>query len=213
MASAASTANIADTNKDLLIPSHGTMFMADVDTPLPTDMSQFKVNAATVDSKWYNIGHTSNDNKFEFTLDGGDTSSKDSFMMSGVRVSHESKTLKVTGNSIQADAATFNLIYGTINRASGSIVDGNLDAVSNSYALFFLLADENGEQAGLYLPNASFGADSMPKLGSGFLEFGFTASAQASKSLKRADGSTLVYSWAPADAFKAVASGSAPSGH
>lgn len=216
MASQANTANIADTDKSLIVAAHGTLFLADAETPLPTDMSQFKVNSPTVDSKWYNIGHTSKNNPFEFTLDGGDVSTKDTFMVNAARVTHASKTLKATGSSVQADSATFNLIYGTVNRAGVTgITDGNLDAQAGNYALFFLLADENSSQAGLYLPNASFGSNSMPKVGSDFLEFGFSATAQASKSLKRADGSTLVYSWVAPEGFVKAASGagSTPSGH
>lgn len=82
-------------NADGLIQaSRGTLFTAPAKTALPTKVSSFLLNSGTVAAagsgsvvNWENIGHTSNNNKISFSKDGGDTTTKDTWLVAGAKSS------------------------------------------------------------------------------------------------------------------------------
>lgn len=101
-------------NADGLIQaSRGTLFTAPAKTALPTKVSSFLLNSGTVAAagsgsvvNWENIGHTSNNNKISFSKDGGDTTTKDTWLVAGAKSSTEAPTITVSGASVQGDSAT-----------------------------------------------------------------------------------------------------------
>ena len=173
---------MAINSNDLVQPMRGTIFYADSDTALPDDIGQFKLNAATAGS-WTNIGHTSNSNKIEFSSDGGEATTIDSWLQSGVRTTYSTVTGTVTGKSIQGDAETLKLIYNAVDTSDGGVAFG-LDKHERKLALFILIQDPGSNQrVGIYMPNTSFAYDGLPDMTGGddsFTEYGFTASILSS---------------------------------
>ena len=107
-------------NADGLIQaSRGTLFTAPAKTALPTKVSSFLLNSGTVAAagsgsvvNWENIGHTSNNNKISFSKDGGDTTTKDTWLVAGAKSSTEAPTITVSGASVQGDSATITKVTG-----------------------------------------------------------------------------------------------------
>ena len=115
-------------NADGLIQaSRGTLFTAPAKTALPTSVSSFLLNSGTVAAagsgsvNWENIGHTSN-NKISFSKDGGDTTTKDTWLLAGAKSSTEAPTITVSGASVQGDAATITKVTGGWGGGQGGIV-------------------------------------------------------------------------------------------
>lgn len=193
-------------NADAIIaPKRGAIFVAPVDSPLPTDMTKFKVGTDAVDP-WHNLGHTSIDNLPTFDTSGGDTTSFSTWQQSNVRTSKEDVTLTMTAKSVQADTATLKLLFGGWDGglAGSVVVDPN---ATTRLALIVMAYDSTVDKAyGIYVPRATITADGVVDLSTDFAEFAFKATFEASPNLpKKADGTLGTYVHLNNDSFKVKA--------
>lgn len=175
---------MAINDKALLQPTRGTVFTAPAETPLPeAGVKAFTLFADDL-TDWKNLGHTSNDNKIQFNIDGGDATTHDTWLMAGARTTYASVNLTVTGDSVQVDTDTMKFIYNGWDSPDGGTVV-SLEKVEQKLALFVLCYDPGADTYfGIYLPNTSFTYSALPDItGDNFTEIGFTASVLTSTSL------------------------------
>ena len=180
-------------NADGLIQaSRGTLFTAPAKTALPTKVSSFLLNSGTVAAasggsgsvSWENIGHTSNNNKISFSKDGGDTTTKDTWLVAGAKSSTEAPTITVSGASVQGDSATITKVTGVWAGDQGGIVVP-LQPVVQHLALFVLAYDDSDKLSfGLYLPETDFTFDNVSLADEDFAEFSFNAVVKSTSVLK-----------------------------
>lgn len=179
-------------NADGLIQaSRGTLFTAPAKTALPTKVSSFLLNSGTVAAagsgsvvNWENIGHTSNNNKISFSKDGGDTTTKDTWLVAGAKSSTEAPTITVSGASVQGDSATITKVTGGWAGDQGGIVVP-LQPVVQHLALFVLAYDDSDKLSfGLYLPETDFTFDNVSLADEDFAEFSFNAVVKSTSVLK-----------------------------
>lgn len=179
-------------NADGLIQaSRGTLFTAPAKTALPTKVSSFLLNSGTVAAagsgsavNWENIGHTSNNNKISFSKDGGDTTTKDTWLVAGAKSSTEAPTITVSGASVQGDSATITKVTGGWAGEQGGIVVP-LQPVVQHLALFVLAYDDSDKLSfGLYLPETDFTFDNVSLADEDFAEFSFNAVVKSTSVLK-----------------------------
>lgn len=180
-------------NADGLIQaSRGTLFTAPAKTALPTKVSSFLLNSGTVAAasggsgsvSWENLGHTSNNNKISFSKDGGDTTTKDTWLLAGAKSSTEAPTITVSGASVQGDSATITKVTGGWAGAQGGIVVP-LQPVVQHLALFVLAYDDSDKLSfGLYLPETDFTFDNVSLADEDFAEFSFNAVVKSTSVLQ-----------------------------
>ena len=180
-------------NADGLIQaSRGTLFTAPAKTALPTKVSSFLLNSGTVAAasggsgsvSGENIGHTSNNNKISFSKDGGDTTTKDTWLVAGAKSSTEAPTITVSGASVQGDSATITKGTGGWAGDQGGIVVP-LQPVVQHLALFVLAYDDSDKLSfGLYLPETDFTFDNVSLADEDFAEFSFNAVVKSTSVLK-----------------------------
>lgn len=180
--------NLDVNDKSLIVPNHGTLFIADAtngEVALPTDLSKFSLLTKSVDSTWYNIGHTSNDNKLSMSTDGGEATTKATWLVPNARTTYSAITATLTGKSVQGDKNTIKFIYNGTDGANGKGVNISLNKTARKVSLLVLAQDDGtGDKFGLYIPNCSFTYDGLPNFsGDNFAEFGFSASILTSTTL------------------------------
>lgn len=177
----------------LLQAARGTVFTAPAKTALPANgVGAFLLNAGTVPVGgqgntvvWENLGHTSNSNKLSFSKDGGDTTSKDTWLLAGARTSTEAPTITVSGASVQGDKATLQKITGGWAGDNGGVIVP-IKPIVQKLGLF-VLAYDDGEKLsfGLYLPETDFTFNTIDLTGDEFAEFSFNAVLKSTDALKK----------------------------
>lgn len=195
---------MAINDKGLIQATRGTIFVAPAETALPDDLSQFTLNTESV-GDWQNFGHTSNDNKLSWNVDGGDATSHDTWLVAGARTTYASTTLTFTGNSVQTDADTLKTIYNAWVAESGLVI-ASVEKVEQKLAFVILGYDPgNDEYFGTYLPNVSFTYSNLPDFsGDNFVELSFTGTANASTTLPVSpSGRRGTYAFIPPELFSA----------
>lgn len=193
-------------NADAIIsPKRGTIFVAPADSKLPTDMTKFLLNTDTVDP-WHNLGHTSADNLPTFDKSGGETTSYSTWLQANARTKTEDVTYSMTAKSIQADTTTLKLIFsGWDGSVTGAVAVA--PGSSTRLALLVFSYDTTAKNAfGVYVPRATVAPDGIVDLSTDFAEFGFTATFEASPSVKpNTDGTQGTFEFLPAESFKVKA--------
>ncbi len=184
------------------IPGYGTVFTALANTALP-DISLFLKDQDTV-GDFENLGHTSSENPIELSVDGGDASSKRSWLRDNLITVYEDTTWSASGNSIQADKETVKKIY------SGWDTSDSLGAVipsakkGTNLAVVILSQDDTGKML-FYIPNANFTFGDAPTFDlENFFEIPFSATFQAPATgvlPAGPDGSAGLFSFYGPDAF------------
>lgn len=196
---------MAINTKSLINATRGTVFYAPAETPLPADgVAGFGINVAVV-GDWNNMGHTSNDNRLQFSADGGDATTLSTWLDPNARTTYADVTLTVTGASVQADVDSLKMIYNAWEGEHGGLVSTNQKR-EQKLALFILAYDAGQNvKFGIYLPNVSFAYDASNMIAfsdSGFTEFGFTANTQTSTTLTAGPNGELgTFELFPASAF------------
>ena len=180
--------NLGIDDKGLFAATRGTLFVADAsdgEVALPTDLSQFSLLTKSVDSKWYNIGHTSNDNKITTSVDGGEATTHATWLVAAARTTYSDTKVTLTGKSVQGDKETVKFVYNGWSNSSGKGVNVGLDKTAQKLSLLILVQDEGaGSRLGVYFPNVSFTYDGFPDFsGDNFVEYGFTCSVLTSTTL------------------------------
>lgn len=162
------------------IPGYGTVFTAPKNTALPP-ISGFTKDADSVGG-FENFGHTSSDNPIELSVDGGDASSRRSWLRDNLITIYEDTTWSASGNSIQTDKATVQKIYGGWDTSDGfgSVVPSAKRATD--LAMVILSQDDTGKML-FYIPNVSFTFGDAPSFDiENFFEIPFSATFQAPES-------------------------------
>jgi hypothetical protein len=157
-----------------IVPGHGTLFVADVNTAMPVDWTDFALTGDAPDG-WINLGHTSKDNLPAFTKDGGDKSVLDSWLADSVDVIYASTQWGLNFNSLQVDEDNLNLAFGgNFDTDGGYIIPGSNAGVEKAVVLFS--TDGTGSIA-FYAPNTSVALGDAPSIDAAkFLEMPISVS-------------------------------------
>lgn len=178
-------------DKGLIQSVRGAIFESAADAALPKEgVGAFRLDVETIDDgAWVNVGHTSNDNLPEFSLDGGDATTLSTWLKSGVRTTYAETTGTVTWNSVQGDTETLKNTYNGVDVPGGGVAF-SLDKREQKKGLFILWEDTNsGERMGMWLPNTSKTFNSFPALSNdAFVEYGLIASILTSDVLPKYNG-------------------------
>jgi hypothetical protein len=135
----------------LVIPGHGTVFTATVNTlPPTTPLTEFTLTGEVPDG-WTSLGHTSKANTIAFTKEGGEQESLGTFLQDNVRTTTASVSWGVTIPALQFDEENLALAF-----------NGDFDPVTGGYtvtspapverALFVLFRDVSAS-LGFWIPN------------------------------------------------------------
>lgn len=157
-----------------IVPGHGTLFVADVNTAMPEDWTDFALTGDAPDG-WTNIGHTSKDNLPAFTKDGGDKTVLDTWLADSVDVIYASTQWGLTFNSLQVDQDNLDLAFGgSFDTDGGYIIPGSNTGTEKAIVLFS--TDGTGAIA-FYAPNTSVAIGDAPSIDAAkFLEMPISVS-------------------------------------
>lgn len=162
----------------LIVPGHGTLFLADVNTPVPEDPLTAFTLTGTPPTGWENIGHTSKDNTAAFNRDGGDATSLDSWLEDSVETIYASTNWALGFNPIQVDKNTLDLAFGGwFDTDNGYVIPSTQDGQDK--ALFLLATDATGA-LGFYIPDTNVNIGDAPTIDtSKFFEIPLSAAIHA----------------------------------
>lgn len=164
----------------LVIPAHGTIFHAPVNSKPPIDPLGTNGFKLTVDgpSPWINLGHTSKQNTIAFTKEGGERETLDTFLMDGVRTSTGSVSWGFTGNALQFDQDTLDIAFnGDFDPSTGGYTVTSAAPVQAAVFLYF--KDSTGA-LGFWLPNVELTLGDAPSVDTAnFFELPLTGSILA----------------------------------
>ncbi len=148
----------------LVIPGHGTAFVAPANTLPPTNpvsASGFKL-LDDGPGLWMNLGHTSKQNTIAFTKEGGEKETIDTFLADAVRTSTSGVTWGVNIAALQFDRNNLRLAF-----------NGDFDPVTGGYtvtspapvnvALFLYFQDSTGS-LGFWLPSVDISLGDAPSV-------------------------------------------------
>jgi len=160
------------------IPGHGTLFIAPVGTPIGSNPLTTFTLTGTGPTGWENLGHTSKDNLFAFSRDGGEKTVLDSYMADGISTVYDSVQWSLGVNPIQIDKNALDLSFGgNFDTDGGYIVPSS--NVGLSKALVMLLTDGTANML-FYIPNTNVSIGDAPTLDAAkFLELPLSASILA----------------------------------
>ncbi len=163
----------------LIVPGHGTLFVADDSTPLPaTPLTAFSLTG-NPPAGWDNVGHTSKSNLPAFTRDGGDATVLDTFLADGVDTIYAGVNWGLTVNPLQVESDILNLGYnGWVDAADGGyVIPSTLSGQRKALVLF--ATDGTGSLL-FYMPSTKITAGDAPSLdAANFFEIPLTASILA----------------------------------
>lgn len=146
----------------LVIPGHGTVFHAPVNTKPPaTPLEAFDLQTDGP-SPWVNLGHTSKQNTIAFTKEGGEKESIDTFLADAVRTTSSSVTWGVTIAALQFDEDTLDLAFnGEFDTTTGGYTVATPAPLSA--ALFLYFQDTTGS-VGFWIPNTEVSLGDAPSV-------------------------------------------------
>lgn len=146
----------------LVIPGHGTVFWAPVNTKPPiSPLTAFNINAdgPTV---WKNLGHTSKANTISFTKTGGDKEVLDTFLADGVRSVTAATSWGIDMKSLQFDKDNLDLAFnGAIDPSTGGYTVASPKPVQASLFLYF---QDTTASLGFWLPNSEVSLGDAPSV-------------------------------------------------
>lgn len=144
-----------------IVPGHGTLFVADVNTAMPVDWTDFGLTGEAP-AGWINIGHTSKDNQPAFTKEGGDKTVLDTWLADAVDVIYASTAWSLGFNSLQIDEDNLNLAFGGNFDTDGGYIVPSSNA-GQEKALVLYSTDGTGAIA-FYIPNTSVAVGDAPSI-------------------------------------------------
>lgn len=159
----------------LVIPGHGTVFRAPVNTAPPTNPLTAFTLLDDGPAGWDNLGHTSKQNTISFTKEGGEKESLDTFLADGVRTTTGSTQWGVSVAALQFDADTLDLAFnGDFDPATGGYTVASPAPLPSALFLFF--QDTTGK-LGFWLPNTEISLGDAPSVDTAqFLELQLSVS-------------------------------------
>jgi hypothetical protein len=130
-----------------LVIGAGNYFTAPVDTPLPTDLT-------APDAVWENVGHTSLEDIFSISSDGGEATVIGTLQNKSLRTSYSTRTETMTFTLQQFDEDSLRLYYGA-NATIGA--NGELQVPANpkpTVAAFLVVFIDGDHVFAFYAPKA-----------------------------------------------------------
>lgn len=166
---------------------YGTIFYAEPGTALPTNglkgfhLTDAEVNSSDDGKKWKNLGHTSNSNKIEINLEGGESDSFRSWLKSNLKTKKSSDgSMTVTANALQMDEETLKLIFNGTDTANG--VGANVNSDPKELAIVVITQEtQNSTEPvfGFHFPKTKVSPSGGPQLNDDFIEQGLTATVES----------------------------------
>ena len=166
---------------------YGTIFYAEPGTALPANglkgfhLTDTEVNSSEGQKKWKNLGHTSNSNKIEINLEGGDSDSFRSWLKSNLKTKKSSDgSMTITANALQMDAETLQLIFNGTVTANG--VGANVNSDPKELAIVVITQEtQNSTEPvfGFHFPKTKVSPSGGPQLNDDFIEQGLTATVES----------------------------------
>lgn len=171
---------MAINDDSVFFAEYGTVFYAEVGTALPTGglrafhLTDAEVASADSGKKWQNLGHTSNSNKLEISLEGGESEAFRSWLKSNLKTKKSSDgSMTVTANALQMDAETLKLIFN--GRATTNGVGANINSDPKSLAIVVITQEAQNAanpEFGFYFPKTKAAPSGGPQLNGDFIEQG-----------------------------------------
>ena len=166
---------------------YGTIFYAEPGTALPTNglkgfhLTDTEVNSADDGKKWKNLGHTSNSNKIEINLEGGESESFRSWLKSNLKTKKSSDgSMTITANALQMDEETLKLIFNGTDTTNG--VGANVNSDPKELAIVVITQEtQNSTEPvfGFHFPKTKVSPSGGPQLNDDFIEQGLTATVES----------------------------------
>lgn len=166
---------------------YGTIFYAEPGTALPANglkgfhLTDTEVASADDGKKWKNLGHTSNSNKIEINLEGGESDSFRSWLKSNLKTKKSSDgSMTVTANALQMDEETLKLIFNGIDTTNG--VGANVNSDPKELAIVVITQEtQNSTEPvfGFHFPKTKVSPSGGPQLNDDFIEQGLTATVES----------------------------------
>lgn len=158
-----------------IVPGHGTVFVADANTPMPAGgLDDFSLTG-DAPAGWTNIGHTSKANTASFSKSGGDATVLDSWLTDGLDTIYAATNWSFGVNALQFDEDNLNLAFNGFIDTDGGYVIPSSNAGQDK-ALFLLATDGTGK-LGFYMANTSVSIGDAPSIDTAnFMEMPLTAS-------------------------------------
>lgn len=148
----------------LVIPGHGTAFIAPTNTKPPTSPLGASGYQLLNDGPglWKNLGHTSKQNTISFSKEGGEKETIDTFLADAVRTSSSAVSWGVNIGALQFDENNLRLAF-----------NGDFDPVTGGYtvtsstpvnvAMFLYFQDTTGA-LGFWLPSVDISLGDAPSV-------------------------------------------------
>lgn len=166
---------------------YGTIFYAEPGTALPANglkgfhLTDTEVNSADDGKKWKNLGHTSNSNKIEINLEGGESESFRSWLKSNLKTKKSSDgSMTITANALQMDEETLKLIFNGTDTTNG--VGANVNSDPKELAIVVITQEtQNSTEPvfGFHFPKTKVSPSGGPQLNDDFIEQGLTATVES----------------------------------
>ena len=166
---------------------YGTIFYAEPGTALPANglkgfhLTDTEVNSAEGEKKWKNLGHTSNSNKIEINLEGGESESFRSWLKSNLKTKKSSDgSMTITANALQMDEETLKLIFNGTDTTNG--VGANVNSDPKELAIVVITQEtQNSTEPvfGFHFPKTKVSPSGGPQLNDDFIEQGLTATVES----------------------------------
>lgn len=166
---------------------YGTIFYAEPGTALPANglkgfhLTDTEVASADDGKKWKNLGHTSNSNKIEINLEGGESDSFRSWLKSNLKTKKSSDgSMTITANALQMDEETLKLIFNGTDTTNG--VGANVNSDPKELAIVVITQEtQNSTEPvfGFHFPKTKVSPSGGPQLNDDFIEQGLTATVES----------------------------------
>lgn len=132
----------------VLVPATGHFYIN------PTVNSAVPADPTAPAAPWVDLGHTSLEDPFGITQEGGDITVLGSWQNKSLRTSEAPRTIIFTFIALQWDEATYKLYFG----ANGSVVSDYFqvpNSPTNSEVTLFVRVDDGTESVGIHVPKVS----------------------------------------------------------
>lgn len=135
----------------VIIPGQGHVYFAPVGTPQPTSLTD-------PGYPWTDIGHTSSDDNFKITKDGGDSNILGTWQNPALRERRDPVVYALIFNLLQISNDTLALYFGGGDDSVSGVFGVALNPRPQERAIFMRIVDGDVEVP-LYVPKASVASD------------------------------------------------------
>lgn len=148
----------------LVVPGHGTVLISTGASAEPFDITGFNIkDKSTYGDGWESCGYTSKDDTVEFSKDGGDVTSIDTWEEDGLDTTYEAITWSFLVRALSMQKKTFDLAFGggAYDETLGGYGMGDITPVEKSVMIIFA---HNGKRGGVYIRRAKLSVGDAPSV-------------------------------------------------